>query len=421
MLIGWVRDRTNIYHVDIPVQLIDEESVSISGRLHSTAVGFSAVWISITRDCCDMAYVSGLVAGGFLKYEIHLRSEENFRQIMDSESQRHAANKKLMQPLRNAMRSFQWEDVQTELGSLFAPDTPIHLAYPFETMNGCTEFYVRALRPLREAIPDLERRDTIVMAGTSVIGNDWVGCAGYYTGSFMKPWLDIPPTGHMVSMRFHEFYRIRDGCVQEMQALWDIPEVMMQANAWPMSPSLGREWHVPGPATQDGLFIAASDTAASATSLALVSEMLNRLGEFATGGVDAMRLNDYWHPSCSWYGPAGIGTCRGIDGFRNWHQIPFLNAMPDRVGTLGKGDLFAEDQYVGFTAWPGMKMTVTGDGWLGIAPAGQKITMRSLDFWRCQDGMIHENWVLVDLLDVYHQLGVDVFARLREFNKARLA
>ena len=67
-----------------------------------------------------------------------------------------------------------------------------------------------------------------------------------------------------------------------------------------------------------------------------------------------------------------------------------------------------------------MKMTVSGDGWLGIAPAGQEITMRSLDFWRVEGDLIRENWVLVDLLDVYAQLGVDVFARLREFNKARL-
>jgi len=34
-------------------------------------------------------------------------------------------------------------------------------------------------------------------------------------------------------------------------------------------------------------------------------------------------------------------------------------------------------------------------------------------------GLIRENWVLVDLLDVYDQIGVDVFARTREFNKVR--
>ena len=36
-----------------------------------------------------------------------------------------------------------------------------------------------------------------------------------------------------------------------------------------------------------------------------------------------------------------------------------------------------------------------------------------------ENGLIRENWVLVDLLDLYAQVGVDVFARLREFNKAR--
>ena len=315
------------------------------------------------------------------------------------------------------MRDFDPGCVRARLGELFAAGAKIHLAHPFETLDGCEHFFTDALGPLHAAVPDLERRETIVMAGTSVAGRDWVGCAGYYTGTFLKPWLDIPPTGHMVSMRFHEFFRMDGGQALEMQALWDIPEVIMQAGAWPMSPSLGREWHVPGPSTQDGLFIGAEDSGRTAGSLKLVSDMLNSLGEFAKGGTEAMRLQDYWHPNCSWYGPSGIGTCRGIEGFRNWHQIPFLNAMPDRVGTLGKGDLFAEGDYVGFTAWPGMRMTVSGDGWLGIAPSNQKITMRSLDFWRCQDGLIRENWVLVDILHVYSQLGVDVLARLREFNK----
>jgi hypothetical protein len=66
-----------------------------------------------------------------------------------------------------------------------------------------------------------------------------------------------------------------------------------------------------------------------------------------------------------------------------------------------------------------MMQTLSQDGWMGIAPAGRKISLRSLDFWRVEGGKIRENWVLVDLLDVYRQLGVDVFARLREFNKAR--
>jgi hypothetical protein len=45
--------------------------------------------------------------------------------------------------------------------------------------------------------------------------------------------------------------------------------------------------------------------------------------------------------------------------------------------------------------------------------------MRSLDFWRCEQGLIRKNWVLVDLLDVYTQIGVDVFRRMEEFTYDR--
>ncbi len=67
-----------------------------------------------------------------------------------------------------------------------------------------------------------------------------------------------------------------------------------------------------------------------------------------------------------------------------------------------------------------MMQTLQCDGWLGLPPLDKTITLCSLDFWRLEAGLIRENWVLIDLLDIYRQIGVDVFARLGEFNKARL-
>lgn len=325
-----------------------------------------------------------------------------------------------MAAYRQALYNYEPENVQASIKATFSTDALIQLAYPFETLASPESLYTSVYSGLQNAFPDLERRDTIVMAGTTQHGDNWVGCCGYYTGSFERPWLDIPPTGHQAAMRFHEFFRLVDDRIVEMQALWDIPELMLQAGAWPMPPSLGREWHVPSPALQNGIVPGPWNEAQAAASEKLVADMCEGLGRYADGGVEAMQLDKYWHPRCSWYGPSGIGTGRGIKGFRNWHQIPFLNGLPDRVGDAAAGHLFADGDFVGFTAWPGMHMSVSGDGWMGIAPAGQEITMRSLDFWRCENGMIRENWVLVDLLHVYKQLNVDVFARLREFNKARL-
>jgi predicted ester cyclase len=79
----------------------------------------------------------------------------------------------------------------------------------------------------------------------------------------------------------------------------------------------------------------------------------------------------------------------------------------------------AQGDYVCETGWPNMRLTISGDGWMGIPPLGQEVLLRSLDFWRLEGGLIRENWVLVDLLDLYAQIGVDVLGRMGEFNKAR--
>ncbi|MEO0436962.1 MAG: ester cyclase [Pseudomonadota bacterium] len=326
----------------------------------------------------------------------------------------------LFESYRKAQYDFDLASVTFAAEALFAPKCEVKLAHPLGEFKGVERLVGGVYRDLSQAFPDLERRDTIVMAGVSEEKHTWIGCCGYYTGTFRHPWLEVPATGHIASLRYHEFYRMEDNQVREVQAIWDIPELMMQSGVWPMGPSLGREWHVPAPASQDGIVRTSATTEASQKSFELVAAMCEGLSKHAAGGLEAMALERYWHPHCSWYGPSGIGSARGIAGFRNWHQIPFLKGMPDRVGSASNGGhMFADGPYVGFTAWPGMHMSITGDGWLGIAPSGQKIEMRSLDFWRCEDGLIRENWVLIDLLHVYQQIGVDVLARMREMTKAK--
>ncbi|WP_299738100.1 ester cyclase [uncultured Roseobacter sp.] len=335
----------------------------------------------------------------------------------------HSRNKETLAPLRAALYDFDLAALRRLLHEICAPNVLFRLAYPFETITGVDAYVDAVYAPLVRAVPDLERRDHIVMAGPTAEGADWVGCGGFYTGTFCAPWLDIPPTGHLMHLRFHEFYRFEDGKIAEMQALWDLPEVMMQAGAWPMSPSLGREWHIPGPATCDGLVPGPYDAAQGAATCRHIVEMLEYLKRHPSqGGPEVMEMERFWHPRMSWYGPSGIGTGRGIEGFRKWHQIPFLNGMPDRGQYVDEIEyhFFGDRNYAAVTGWPDMYQSISQGGWLGIAPTGKTIEMRSLDFWRVENGLIRENWVLVDLLHMYDQIGVDVFARMREFNKARV-
>ena len=332
--------------------------------------------------------------------------------------------KAFFQGYRRAAENYARDSVGDAIKDSFTPNAAIRMCHPFGQMRG-DAFQQTCLEPLYAAMPDLERRDLIVMAGTTpedypLGGQQWIGCCGNYMGTFLAPFLDIPPTGQLAHMRYHEFFRIEDGRIVEMQAIWDIPELMMQANAWPMAPQLGKFLCTPGPMSGDGLSVAGDGRAAFEHVVAMLTDLCKFPGD---PDPAVMQLDTYWHPRCNWYGPAGIGTGRGISGFRNWHQGPFLRGMPDRK-LDAMGDLMsswvAEGDFVCETGWPNMRLTVSGDGWMGIAPTGREILMKSLDFWRLEDGLIRENWVLVDLLDVYHQLGVDVFARLREFNKARI-
>ena len=134
----------------------------------------------------------------------------------------HTDNRRLLDDYRHALYEGDLAAATVASKNLFSAQAVIQLGYPFANLTGGEALVLEAILPLQTAIPDIERRDLIVMAGPTHHDTDWVGCCGYYTGTFAMPWLEIPPTGHQVSLRFHEFYRVVEGKVVELQAVWDI-------------------------------------------------------------------------------------------------------------------------------------------------------------------------------------------------------
>lgn len=318
------------------------------------------------------------------------------------------------------------ETVGRRLAGLYRPDAAWRGAHPIEAALGVKEIAARVWAPLIAAFPDLERRDLIFVGGIYE-GRDYVAAMGHYCGTFRRDWLGIPATGRTVFIRYGEVHRVAGGRVVESTCLWDVLDVLRQAGFWPLPPSLGTEGMWPGPITADGVVLHATDPAEGAASLAQTLSMHKALGDYddrggrGREGLLAMPQKAYWHPKMMWYGPAGIGTTRGLEGFVDDHQLPFRTAFPNRRGGAQIADPALGGHYIRIGdgaysvtgGWPSVRATHLGGGFLGLGPTGRAVQMRVMDFYLHHEGLIRENWVPIDMLDLMMQMGVDVLSRMR--------
>jgi predicted ester cyclase len=285
---------------------------------------------------------------------------------------------------------------------------------PVNGLTGPVDYETGLLAPLRVAFPDGEERCDIRMAGhyapKNHVAGDWVASSGHIAGVFAAPLFGIPATGQVAFVRFGRFERFVNGVIVETLLLLDLPALMMQAGVWPLSPSMGPYGMAPGPRAQDG--IVARDVGGGVESLALVEAMIGGLHKFTGEGLKSMGMRGYWTPNFWWYGPAPIGNFRGHKDYERGHQLPFLTAFPDRVGGNHRARI-GEGAFVASTGWPSITATHKGGGWLGLAPTQRAITMRVMDFWRREGDRLDENWVMIDLIDLLAQMGLDVFARMQ--------
>ena len=270
---------------------------------------------------------------------------------------------------------------------------------------------------MRDAFPDIERRDSIFLGGTSE-GSDFVAAVGHYQANFIQDWLGIPATHGVVHLRYGEVHKLVDGKIAQTYALIDLLDLLRQSGIWPIAASLGAEIAWPGPATCDGLRLAQDNPAESQRSIDVMLAMHQGLFNFDGEDLESMEQHKYWTKNFLWYGPAGIGTVRGVEGYRAGHQIPFLRAFPDRGGA-GHYISMASGNYAVTGGWPSVRATHLGPDWLGLAATGKQVGMRVMDFYRVEDGLIAENWVPIDIIHVLLQLGTDVFGRVAQLRGNR--
>ena len=268
---------------------------------------------------------------------------------------------------------------------------------------------------LREALPDMERRDLIIIGGEN--RDDprhkapryphLVAALGHYQGTFAADLLDIPATHGVVHLRFAEAHFVEGDRIRWSRFHWDLLDLMRQAGVWPLPPSPGAEGMWPGPATQNGLRLSDAPWDGP-NALGTVFAMHDALLSF-DGTPESMDHAKYWTKTFMYYAGAGIGACRGLHGFRMHHQYPFLRAFPDRT---------AEGHFIRVSDGPfavtgGTVLATHKGAYLGMTATGRRVRIPVMDFYRLEGARIAENWLPIDIPYLAYQLGNDVFARLR--------
>ena len=310
-----------------------------------------------------------------------------------------------------------------------------NVSAPIDQLLGVDAVIADFWLPLLDSFPDLQRAPYVFIGGIDersdmyamTGGEEWVSGCGYLTGTFAKDWLGIPASNRKTNIWFGVFYVLREGTIAETYLQLDILAVMRQAGYQALPPAPGAEGgKIPGPLAKDGILLTEQDPLESRKSVQLVQAMgqgMRRYQRARDGGdLRSMEQEKYWHKDMKWYGPCGIGACFSKEEYEDFHQRPWLEGFGDRnISRAGRGrrmGRIGEGLYCAGGIWDTAYSRHNGT-YVGVPASGKLLTLRDFDWWKRDGERLIENWVPIDMIDLFRQMGVDLMARLRDQIEAR--
>ena len=125
----------------------------------------------------------------------------------------------------------------------------------------------------------------------------------------------------------------------------------------------------------------------------------------------------YWDPEMVWNSPSGVGSARSLDEFLDKVHEVFLHGLS---GTWegSHNARYAEGRFAVSTGWPSLVAVHNGE-FLTIPATGNSLHWRIMDFWERSNDLLLTNWVHIDMIHVFKQMGVDVFEMYRRYRRER--
>ncbi|GLQ36217.1 polyketide cyclase [Amylibacter marinus] len=317
--------------------------------------------------------------------------------------------KNLIRTYYTALDKATDQGITQVLRDFTAPQYTWRAYHPFHVQTDVAEISATFWQPFRHAITSMQRRIDVFFAGDNVIDggqSTWVVSMGHLMGLFDHPWLGIQPTGKMVMLRYAEFHKVEDNKITETAFYFDIPHLMAQAGQSPFADQRGAHNIQPGPQPHDAVMYDDADLSEGRKTIDAIHAMITDLGTWQSGLPIEEELARTWSKDMIWWGPAGIGSTYTIERYAKQHAIPFRAAFTDRSST-GHIARLAEGQYGGFFGWPNFTARPT-NGYLGLPPSDRLCEFRVIDLYRRENDKLAENWVFIDLLHFFSQMGVNL-------------
>jgi predicted ester cyclase len=340
--------------------------------------------------------------------------------------QRNQRNKAVVWDYWQRMNHALAKDLPSIVKQAFHKDVNWNGPQPLNQIHGAYALIKDYLEPLRHSFPDIKYTADILMGGVDS-DQDWVAATGYLTGTFVHDWLGIPATSKKTHIHFGQFFVMREEKIVESYCILDILSVFKQAGFQVLPNALGREGgKVQKPRGHDGVILTEQDELEGRKSMQLVEAMWNGLGRYKRQrdgqNMGTMEQQHYWHPDFHWMGPTGIGTTHSIEEFQDFHQRPWLSAFGDRdLGVKSTGrdmGFLGEGSYACGGIWDQQFSTHHGQ-FQGIPATGKLMTLRDFDWYKRDGSLFIQNWIPIDLIDLYKQLDVDLFDRMHRQHDLR--
>lgn len=353
------------------------------------------------------------------KFKTGVKADPNLRPIQ-LDPKDNTKNKKNVRYLLKKIAESSLDTIHENLQNAYHNEAELNGFHPINEIKGLESIQSHLWEPLITSFPDLERRDNLIIGG-SFQDKVFVSCISHLTGTFTKAWLDVPATQKTIHLRICEAHELIEKKIIKSYVLIDTVDFIRQVGFWPINPSLGIEEMWTGPITGDGTTHENLDINLSLASLEqslTMQRSLNIKPETEPGTtkntIREKLINhpqkNYWHPKMMWYGPCGIGTARGLAGFIDHHQLPFRLTFKERdYWKIGHYIEIGDGNYSMTGGWHSIQCIHGSKDWLGYESTNKSITMRVMDFYLHNEGLIRENWVPIDIAHILWQLDIDIF------------